>query len=67
MIMFNKDTLEVLFGISLSLAMTIWFVYFSVKFMFIVAIIPLVIFEIVRVCRDRWYWRREREKRRQKQ
>lgn len=65
--MFNKDTLEVLFGISLSLAMTIWFVYFSVKFMFIVAIIPLVIFEIVRVCRDRRYWRREREKRRQKQ
>lgn len=64
--MFNKDTLEVLFGISLSLAMTIWFVYFSVKFMFIVAIIPLVIFEIVRVCRDRWYWRKEWEKRLQK-
>lgn len=65
--MFNKDTLGVLFGISLSLAMTIWFVYFLVKFMFIVAIIPLVIFEIVRVCRDRRYWRREREKRLQKQ
>ncbi len=65
--MFNKDTLVVLFGISLSLAMTIWFVYFSIKFMFIVAIIPLVIFEIVRVCRDRRYWRREREKRLQKQ
>lgn len=65
--MFNKDTLGVLFGISLSLAMTIWFVYFLVKCMFIVAIIPLVIFEIVRVCRDRRYWRREREKRLQKQ
>lgn len=65
--MFNKDTLEVLFGISLSLTMTIWFVYFSIKFMFIVAIIPLVIFEIVRVCRDRRYWRREREKRLQNQ
>lgn len=65
--MFNKDTLEVLFGISLSLTMTIWSVYFSIKLMFLVAIIPWIIFEAVRVCRDRRYWRKEQEKRLQNQ
>lgn len=65
--MFNKDTLEVLFGISLSLTMTIWSVYFSIKLMFLVAIIPWIIFEAVRAYSDRRYWRKEQEKRLQNQ
>ena len=65
--MFNKDTLEVLFGISLSLTMTIWSVYFSIKLMFLVALIPWIIFEAVRVYMDRRYWRKEQEKRLQNQ
>lgn len=54
--MFNKDTMEVLFGIAFSFAIVFWLICFLIKGMPVIAFLPPIIFEIVRVHKERKYW-----------